>query len=85
MDVGIHVKMIDPLRIERAGTADDAMHLVAFGKEKFGEIGTVLAGDSRNKGFFTHGFSEVWPGALIELRGVRVIVSYARRNNMDAL
>jgi hypothetical protein len=30
MDVGIHVKMIDALGVERAGAADDAVDLVAF-------------------------------------------------------
>jgi len=55
VDVGVHVKMIDPLGVEGAGTADDAVNFVALGEEQFGEVGTVLAGDSGDKGLFTHG------------------------------
>ena len=36
VDVGVHVKMIDPLGIERSGAANDAMNLVAFAEEQFG-------------------------------------------------
>jgi len=54
MDVRILVKMIDPLGVEGAGAPDDAVHFVTFFEEQFGEIGTVLTGDSCDEGFFTH-------------------------------
>jgi hypothetical protein len=43
----ILVKVIDTLRIEGAGLADQTMHLVTFAQQKLGQIGAVL---SRNSG-----------------------------------
>ncbi len=66
------VEMVDALGVERAGAADDAVHLVALGEQQFREIGTVLAGDSGNEGFFTHDISGyVWLGAPAELRSAK--------------
>jgi len=51
-DVRILVDMVDTVGIEQRRTAFDAMDLVTFGKEKFGKVRSVLAGDSCDEGFF---------------------------------
>jgi hypothetical protein len=50
--VGVLIEMVDAPGIEAGGPALDAVHLIAFGQEEFGQIGTVLAGDSGDEGCF---------------------------------
>jgi hypothetical protein len=54
----VSIEMVDAAPVERAGPPDDAVHLVAFGKEELREIRTVLARDACYEGFFHsgHGF-----------------------------
>ena len=52
VDVGILVNMINALGIEQAASAFDTMDDVTLFKQKFSEVGTVLAGDTRNEGDF---------------------------------
>lgn len=44
--VRVDVDVVDPLGVEVGGAADEAVDLVAFLEEEFGEIGAVLAGDA---------------------------------------
>jgi hypothetical protein len=44
--VRILVEVIDAVRIERAGPADQAVHFVAFIQQELRQIGAVLAGDA---------------------------------------
>jgi hypothetical protein len=44
--VRVFVNMVEPPGIERAGATDEAVDFVSFGKEKLGEVRTVLAGDA---------------------------------------
>jgi hypothetical protein len=44
--VRIDVEVVDARRVERGGTADQAMHLVTLGQQQFGQVGTVLPGDT---------------------------------------
>ncbi len=46
LHVGIFVDVIDPLGVEEGGAAFNAVNFVAFLKEKFREVGAVLAGDA---------------------------------------
>jgi hypothetical protein len=46
--VRITIEMIDALGVEQRGTTFDAVHVVAFSQQQFGEIGAVLAGNSRD-------------------------------------
>ena len=50
--VRVAQNMFEASRIEAAGTADDAVHLVAFFEEQLGEVGAILAGDARDEGLF---------------------------------
>ena len=52
--VGVLVKVIDPIRVEKGGAAFDAMYLVAFSQEEFGQVRSVLAGNARNQCHFVH-------------------------------
>jgi len=45
-DMRVLVQVIDALRVERAGAADDAVHFVTFGEKQLGEVGTILASDT---------------------------------------
>ena len=49
--VGVFVDVIDASGVEEGGAALDAVDLVAFGEEEFGEIGSVLSGNSGDEGF----------------------------------
>jgi len=53
-DVRILVEVVDAIGIEQRGAALDAVNDVAFFKQKFGEIGTILAGDPGNQCSFAH-------------------------------
>lgn len=44
--VGIFVEMINPVSVDEAGTTFDAVNDISFAKEKFGEVGAILAGDT---------------------------------------
>ncbi len=44
--VRVLVNRFEPPRVERAGAANDAVHLVAFAQQQFREIRPVLAGDA---------------------------------------
>lgn len=47
--VWIDVDVIDSLGVEVRGAANKAMDFVAFVKEEFSEVGTILAGDAGNQ------------------------------------
>jgi hypothetical protein len=55
-DVGVLVDPIEPLGVERAGTADHAVDLVALFEQQLRQVRTVLAGDAGDEGAF-HFFS----------------------------
>jgi hypothetical protein len=44
--VRIGVDVIQPARVERARTADDAMDFVVFTQEQFRQVGTILPRDA---------------------------------------
>ncbi len=44
--VRVFVDVVDAGGIEERAAPLDAVNLIAFGEEKFGEVGSVLAGDS---------------------------------------
>ena len=44
----IHMKMIDPAGVETGRPANQAVDLVSPGQQKFGQVGTVLAGNPGN-------------------------------------
>jgi len=44
--------MIDALGIEGRGAADNAVHLVSFRQQQFGQIRAVLAGNAGDESFF---------------------------------
>ncbi len=48
--VRVLVDVIEPTGVERRGTPDDAMDLVALAKQQLGQVGAVLPGDARDKG-----------------------------------
>jgi hypothetical protein len=52
--VRIRVDVVEPVGVERARAADDAVDFVAFAEEQFREVGAVLAGDARDQRFFRH-------------------------------
>ena len=58
--VRIDVEVFDPGGIERTAAADDAMHLISFLQKEFGEVRTVLSGNSGDQCPFAcsvlHGF-----------------------------
>ena len=56
--VRIAVEVVDPRGVERAGAADEAVDLVALGKQQLGEVRAVLAGDAGDQGRSTIGPSE---------------------------
>jgi hypothetical protein len=52
--VGVLIEMVNPLRVEERGAALDAVHLVPLGREKFSQVGAVLAGDSCDERSLVH-------------------------------
>ena len=50
----IDIDMVDAMRIERAGPADQAMNFIPFREQKFGEVGAVLPGDTGDNGALAH-------------------------------
>ena len=46
--------VVDPVRVEGAGPADQSVDFIALGKEKFCQVRSVLAGDAGDECFF-HG------------------------------
>jgi hypothetical protein len=50
--MGIDIDVIDPMRVEGACPADDAVDLVALAEEQLSEIGAVLAGDAGDESLF---------------------------------
>ena len=56
VEVGAALEVSDALAVIDGGSADDAMDVIAFVEEEFGEVGTVLAGHARDEGnvLFTH-------------------------------
>ena len=51
---GTKDQVFDPLRAKRAGTAAQTVHLVAFFKQQFCEVRTVLTRDTRDQGTPLH-------------------------------
>jgi hypothetical protein len=47
--VAIAIEMLNAVGVEGTAAANDAMNGVAFSQQKFGEIRTVLSGDSSDK------------------------------------
>jgi len=62
VNVRVLVDVVNPLGVERAGAALDAVHDVAFFKQEFGEIRAVLAGDAGDEGGFGMGHGVVGGG-----------------------
>src|SRR5688572_22287381 len=52
--VRVFVNRVEPPRVERARTADDAMYFVAFGQQQFRQIGSILSGNPRDQRAFCH-------------------------------
>jgi hypothetical protein len=48
--VRIRIDLIETIRIESGGPANDAMHLVPFGEQELGEIGSILSRDAGDEG-----------------------------------
>lgn len=44
--VEVPVEVVDPVRVEGAGPADQPVDLIALGKEKFRKVRSVLASDA---------------------------------------
>ncbi len=65
VDVRIAVEVVDAAGVEGGGAADDPVDLVAFGEQQLGEVGTVLAGDAGDEGFF-HASAQATRGATRE-------------------
>ncbi len=59
LHVWVLVDVVDTLGIEQGSATLDAVHLVAFFKEKLGEVGTVLAGDAGDQRFLSIHFDVV--------------------------
>lgn len=53
--VRILIEMIDTVGIKQRGVPLDTVYGITFGEQQFGEIGTVLTGNSCNEGDFGHG------------------------------
>ena len=59
-------EVVDPLAVQAAGAADQAVDLVVrLAQEQLGEVGAVLAGDTRDQGAFHGG------GVPVVARGSR--------------
>ena len=54
LDMRVLIQVVDTVRVEQRGPAFDTVYLIAFLQKKFGQIGSVLAGDTRDKRFFCH-------------------------------
>ena len=56
VEMGAALEVGDALAVIDGGAADDAVDVVAFVEEEFGEVGTVLAGHTRDEGnvLFAH-------------------------------
>jgi phosphoheptose isomerase len=52
VDVGILIEVVDALGIKGGRSPNDAMHLIAFIKQQFRKIRTVLPSNTSNKSFF---------------------------------
>ena len=50
--VEVLVEVVDPVGVEGAGPADEAVDLVALAEQEFGQVGAVLAGDAGDECFF---------------------------------
>ncbi len=48
------VQVFEPHGVERARTADDAMHLVPFFQQQLGQVGAILAGDAGDERAYAH-------------------------------
>jgi hypothetical protein len=46
LNVGVLLDVINPLGVKQGGSALDAMYLITFFQEEFGEIGAILASDA---------------------------------------
>jgi hypothetical protein len=49
--VGIGINPIQPRRVERGGSADDAVNFVPFLEQQLGKVRTILTGDSGDQDF----------------------------------
>src|SRR3989344_9104898 len=52
--VRVLIQMIDAIPVEQRGPALDAVHLVTFFQQKFGEVSPVLPGDASDKRSYCH-------------------------------
>jgi len=50
--VRVHIEVVNAVRVEKARSALDAVHLVALAKQELGQVSSVLAGDTGYEGFF---------------------------------
>ena len=67
-DIRVAIQMVDSKRIERTGTADDAVNDISFAEEELGEIASILAGDSGDKGDFGHDSGFLFHGLMRDAR-----------------
>ena len=49
--VSIPIKVVNAFGVDERGAAFDAVDLVTFTQQVFGQVGTVLTGDTGNQGF----------------------------------
>ena len=55
VDMRVLVEVVDPVGVEQAGAALDAVHLVAFFEQQLGQVGAVLAGHAGDQCCFHWG------------------------------
>jgi hypothetical protein len=69
--VAITVEVFDAVGVEGGGSADDAVDVVPFGEQEFGEVGPVLAGDSGDESCLAGGgLHEYAPKRGVEVNGI---------------
>jgi len=79
--------VIDPIGVERRGTAFNPVNKVALAQQELREIGTILAGNSRNqRGLgqlsYSNGFRHdinIIPVCLCRADGITIVLQVFRR------
>ncbi len=59
-DMRVFIQMIDTIRIKERAAALDAVDFVTFAEQEFSQVGTVLASNAGNEGFFIHGVELIY-------------------------
>jgi hypothetical protein len=60
--------MVEPGGMEGAGTPDDSVHFIAFGKQELGQVRAVLPADAGYQCFFYHTLP-LLIGPILDCRG----------------